>query len=81
MHYEVDMVIQLPFYDNAKRFLTSVQSSANQVLRFRGDDTITITVEAQAMDLEGAVKAAHGEIGRIYPGTIHKAVGEPRVMT
>jgi hypothetical protein len=79
MHYEVDMVVQLPFDDNAKRFLTSVQSSANQVLRFDGDDsTITITVEAHAMDLGGAVRAAQGEIGRIYPGTVHQAVGEPR---
>jgi hypothetical protein len=75
MHYEVDMVVQLPFDDNAKRFLTSVQSSANRVLRFHGDDsTINVTVEAHAMDLDGAVKAAQGEIARIYPGTIHQAV-------
>jgi carboxypeptidase C (cathepsin A) len=48
-------VVQLPFTDTAGRFLTDVQSSTNWVLRFRGDDS-TITVEAHAMDLDGAVK-------------------------
>jgi hypothetical protein len=80
MHYEVDMIVKLPFDYNARRFLTSVQRSANQVLRFRGDaSTITVTVEAHAMDRDGAVKAAHGEMARIYPGTVYQAVGEPRV--
>jgi hypothetical protein len=81
MHYEVDMVVQLPFDENARRFLTSVQRSANQVLRFHGDDsTITITVEAHAMDLESAIKAARGEIARIYPGGDYQRTGEPRVL-
>lgn len=79
MHYEVDLIVQLPFDDAAGKFLTSVQRSANQVLRFRGNDsTITITVEAHAMDRDGAIRAAQSEIGRIYPGTIYQAVGEPR---
>ena len=73
------MVVQLPFDEITERFLTSVQRSANQVLRFHGDDsTITITVEAHAMDLEGAVRAARGEIARIYPGGDYQPVGEPR---
>jgi len=79
MHYEVDMIVQRPFDDTAKRFLTDVQHSANRVLRFHGDaTTIAITVEAHAMDREGAVKAARAEIARIYPGGDYGEVGEPR---
>jgi hypothetical protein len=80
MHYEVDMIVHKAFDDRAKRFLTDVQRSANQVLRFRGDaGTITITVEAHAMDRDGAVKAARAEIARIYPGGQYQATGEPRL--
>ena len=76
MHYEVDMVLQMPFDDTARRFLTSVRRSANQVPRFRGgDSTTTITVEAHATDRDGAIRAAQSEIARIYPGTIHQPSG------
>jgi hypothetical protein len=50
------------------------------VLRFRGDgSSFTITVEAHAMDRDGAIKAARGEIARIYPGGDYRKVGEPRL--
>jgi hypothetical protein len=65
MHYEVDMVVQTPFDDRARRF--------------RGDAiSITITVEAHAMDRDGAVKAARREIAHIYPGGDYRELGEPR---
>jgi hypothetical protein len=79
MRYEVDMVVQTPFDDRARRFLAAVQSSANRVLRFRGDaSSITITVEAHAMDRGGAIKAARREIAHIYPGGDYLEVGDPR---
>jgi hypothetical protein len=79
MHFEVDMVVQRPLDDAARWFLTDVQRSANRVLRFHGDDSsITITVQAHAMNREGAVKSARGQIARIYPGARYQEVGEPR---
>lgn len=80
MHYEVDVVVRQPLDDNARRFLSDVQRSAHRVLRFRGDDgTITITVEAHALDWDGAIRAARGEIARIYPGGDYQPIGEPRL--
>jgi hypothetical protein len=38
VHFEVDVEIQHPLDEQAKRFLTDVQRSANRVLRFRGND-------------------------------------------
>jgi hypothetical protein len=82
MHYEVDMVVQKPFDATAERFLTDVQSSADRVLRFRGDaTTITITIEAHAMDQDGVVEAARGEIARIDPGGDYQEAGEPRQIS
>jgi hypothetical protein len=81
MRYEVDMVVQQPLDDRARRFLTEVQKSANRVLRFHGDDsTITIVVEAHGMDQDDAIRLARGHIARIYPGAEYQAVGEPRVF-
>jgi hypothetical protein len=81
MHYEVDMLVRLPLDDTARRFLTDVEKSANRVLRFHGDESsITITVEAHAIDPEDAVKSARGQMARIYPGTDYQAVGEPRSL-
>jgi hypothetical protein len=78
MHYEVEVIVQLPLDDRADRFLSEVQRSANHVLRFRGDDrAITITVEAHALDPEGAVRAARGEVARIYPSVPFAVSGEP----
>ena len=82
MHFEVDVIIQHPFDDRSKRFLTDVQKSANRVVRFRGDDTtITVTVEAHAYDRDGAVLSAIGEVARIYPTERFEPVGQPRPAT
>ena len=79
MHFEVDVVVQHPLDHHAERFLTSVQRSANRVLRFRGDDrTIIVTVEAHAHDREGAVRAAIQEVAHIYPQYSFEPTGEPR---
>jgi hypothetical protein len=79
VHFEVDVEVQHPLDDRARRFLTGVQRSANRVLRFRGDDRrIIITVEAPAYDREGAVSAAIREVAHIYPLVKFQQTGEPR---
>lgn len=81
MHFEVDVVVQHPLDQQADRFLTSVQRSANRVLRFRGDDQrIVLTVEAHGYDREGAVRAAIREVAHIYPLIKFEASSEPRAM-
>ncbi len=82
MHFEVDVVVQHPLDQQAERFLTSVQSSANRVVRFSGDDQrIVITVEAHAYDREGAVRAAVREVASIYPLAKFEANVEPRLLS
>ena len=79
VHFEVDVEIQHPLDEQAKRFLTDVQRSANRVLRFRGNDRrIIVTVEAHAYDREGAVSAAIREVAHIYPLVKFQPTGEPR---
>jgi len=81
MHFEVDVVVQHPLDHQAERFLTSVQRSANRVIRFRGDDhRIVVTVEAHGYDREGAVRAAIQEVAHIYPTTESETAGEPRPL-
>ena len=81
VHFEVDVEIQHPLDEQAKRFLTDVQRSANRVLRFRGNDRkIIVTVEAHAYDREGAVSAAIREVAYIYPTTEFQPTDEPRLM-
>jgi len=80
MHYEVDVVVQHPLDEQAERFLSSVQRSANRVIRFRGDDQhIVVTVEAHVYDREGAVRAAIREVVGIYPNSQFHPVGVPRL--
>lgn len=68
MRFEVDVVVQHPLDEQAKRFLASVQRSANRVIRFRGDDQrIVVTVEAHVYDRDSAVRAAFQEMAHIYP--------------
>ena len=63
-----------------RRCLSSVQRSANRVLRLRGDDhRIVVTVEAHAYDREGAVRAAIQEVAHIYPMAEFEAEGVPRL--
>jgi hypothetical protein len=77
MHFEVDITVQRPLDDQALRFLSQVQRSANQVVRLRGDDeTVTLTVEAHSMDVTGAVRAAVREVANIYPNVPFRASGE-----
>jgi hypothetical protein len=79
MHFEVDLIVQHPLDQQAERFLTSVQRSANRVIRFRGDDhRIVVTVEAHAYDRDGAVRAAVQEVAHIYPTAKFETTGEPR---
>ena len=79
MHFEVDVIVQHPLDAKAERFLTSVQRSANRVVRFRGDgQRIVVTVEAHAFDRDGAVRAAIQEVAHIYPSVEFEATGEPR---
>jgi len=80
MHFEVDVIVQHPLDDQAERFLSSVQKSANRVIRFRGDDRqIVVTVEAHALDRHGAVRAAVQEVAHIYPLVEFAVTGEPRL--
>jgi hypothetical protein len=79
MRYEVDVIVQHPLDERAGRFLSDVLRSANKVVGFRGDDrTITLTVEAHAMDRQGAVGAAIREVASIYPLVQFRASGPPR---
>jgi hypothetical protein len=79
MHYEVDVIVQHPLDTRSAAFLSSVQRSANRVIRFRGDDRcIVVTVEAHAFDRDGAVRAAIREVAHIYPLMEFEASGEPR---
>jgi hypothetical protein len=79
MRYEVDVIVQQPLDAQADRFLSSVQRSANRVIRFRGDhQRIVVTVEAHAFDREGAVRAAVQEVAHIYPLVKFEPTGEPR---
>jgi hypothetical protein len=81
MHFEVDVVVQQPLDELAKRFLSSVQRSANRVIRFRGDEQrIVLTVEAHSYDREGAVRAAIQEVAHIYPMVASRPTGEPRPL-
>jgi hypothetical protein len=81
MHFEVDVVVQHPLDQQAERFLTDVQRSANRVIRFRGDDRrIIVTVEAHAYDRGGAVSAAIREVAHIYPLVTIQLLGEPRQL-
>jgi len=81
MHFEVDVVVQHPLDDQAKRFLSTVQRSANRVVRFGGDDRrIVVTVEAHAYDRDGAVRAAIQEVAHIYPLVSFAADGAPRPL-
>jgi len=81
MHFEVDVVVHHPLDAQANQFLSSVQRSANRVVRFCGDDQrIIVTVEAHAFDRAGALRAAIQEVAHIYPLVRFEPTGEPRVV-
>jgi hypothetical protein len=80
MHYEVDVTVPHPLDDRNRRFLDSVQRSANRVVRFRGDArSITVTVEVAGLCREDALRAAAGEVARIFPASRDEKYGEPRL--
>jgi hypothetical protein len=79
MRYEVDVTIARPLDQRVRRFLDSVQHSANRVTRFAGGQrSITITVEVAGNCRTDALRAAAGEVARIFPGCSHEKYGEPR---
>lgn len=79
MNYEVEVVIPRPLDDQIRRFLDSVQRSANRLVRFTGDSSsIKLTVEASGMCREEAIRAAAGEVARIFPNSNDEKYGEPR---
>jgi hypothetical protein len=79
VRYEVDVLVHHPLDDNARRLLDSVIHSANRILRYReDDDRMVLTVEAHAMDTEGALPAAIREVAKVYPLLKFEVVGKPR---
>jgi hypothetical protein len=79
MHYEVEVVIPMPLDDGTRQFLGSVQRSSNRLVRFDGDNaSIKLTVEVAGMCREDAMRAAAGEVARIFPACNDKKYGELR---
>lgn len=79
MRYEVDVTINKPLDDRNRQFLDAVQRSANRVVRFTGDERqIRLTVDVAGMCREEAVRAAAGEVTRIFPNSTDEKYGEPR---
>jgi hypothetical protein len=82
MRYEVEVTMPKPLDDTTRRFLDAVQRSANQLVGFSGDSTsTTLVVEVAAMASEDAVRAAAGEVARIFPNSNDEKYGEPRAMS
>ncbi|MGH9079256.1 MAG: hypothetical protein ACRDYE_04095 [Acidimicrobiales bacterium] len=79
MKYEVDVCIGKPLDERTRRFLETVQHSANRVIRFAGGQrSLTITVEVTGAGRTDALRAAAGEVARIFPGCVNEKYGEPR---
>lgn len=79
MHSEVAVTIPKALDDQTCRFLDAVQRSANRLVRFSGDNTsIKLIVMVAGMCREDAVRAAAGEVARIFPASSDEKYGEPR---
>jgi hypothetical protein len=79
MHYEVEVIIPKALDDTTRQFLDAVQRSANRLVRFSGDSaSIKLTVEVCGMRREDAVRAAVGEVARMFPNSNDEEYGEPR---
>jgi hypothetical protein len=79
MHYEVDVTIPKALDATTERFLEAVQQSANHVVSFTGSGgSIRLTVEVAGMCREDAIRAAAGEVARIFPASNDEKYGEPR---
>jgi hypothetical protein len=80
MHYEVVVTIPKALDDRTRRFLDAVQHSANRLVRFTGDpSSIKLTLEVAGMCREDAIRAAAGEVARIFPASSDEKYGEPLV--
>jgi hypothetical protein len=80
MHYEVEVLIPRALDDRTRRFLDSVQRSANHLVRFSGDSaSIKLVVEVSGMRPGDAVRAAVAEVARIFPNSNDEKYGEPRL--
>ena len=80
MHYEVEVVIPKTLDDRTRQFLNAVQRSANRLVRFTGDSgSIRLTVEVAGLCREDAIRAAAGEVARIFPASNDEKYGEPRL--
>ena len=73
------MTIAKPLDGQSCRFLDAVQRSANRLVGFTGDTySTTLTVEVAGMCREDAVRAAAGEVARMFPNSNDEKYGEPR---
>jgi hypothetical protein len=81
MRYEVAVTIPKALDDQTRRFLDAVQRSANRLVRFSGDArSIRLIVEVSGMCREDAMRAAAGEVARIFPACNEENYGEPREL-
>lgn len=81
MHYEVDVTIARALDDSTRRFLEAVRQAANRLTGFEGDHRrVTLTVEVTAGCPTDAVRAAAGEVARIFPGCADEKYGQPREL-
>jgi hypothetical protein len=79
MLFEVEVVIPMPLDDPTRRFLDAVQRSANRLVGFSGDSSSTkLLVEVTVMCREDAIRAATGEVARIFPNRGDQSYGQPR---
>jgi hypothetical protein len=79
--YEVEVTLPRALDDQTRRFLDAVQRSANRLVRFGGNsDSIKLTVEVAGMCREDAIRAAAGEVARIFPASSDEKYGEPSEM-
>jgi hypothetical protein len=77
--YEVEVTLPRALDDQTRRFLDAVQHSANRLVRFGGDGSSTkLIVEVAGMCREDAIRAAAGEVARIFPASSDEKYGEPR---
>lgn len=78
MTFEVDVTIPKALDYNTRRFLDAVQPSANRLIRFSGNARlIRLTVEVTGQCREDALRAAAGEVARIFPGSTNEKYSEP----
>lgn len=79
VHYEVDVTISKALDERTRQFLDAAQRSVNRVLRFTGDArSITLTVDVAGHSRDDAVRAAAGEVARIFPASADERYSEPR---